>query len=75
MQEKDKIPVGKAKDISGQKYGRLTVLYRVAPPANITSNETCNRTEDLPIFLLFPTITTVPPSARTDHRATNHQAE
>lgn len=39
MQEKDKIPVGKAKDISGQKYGRLTVLYRVAPPANITTKK------------------------------------
>lgn len=39
MQKNDKIPVGKAKDICGQKYGRLTVLYRVAPPENITTKK------------------------------------
>lgn len=29
MQNKDEIPIGKAKDIRGQKFGKLTVLYRV----------------------------------------------
>ncbi len=28
----DEIPVGKAKDLSGKIFGRLTVLYRVKPP-------------------------------------------
>lgn len=28
----DEIPVGKAKDLRGQKFGKLTVLYRTKPP-------------------------------------------
>ena len=35
----DEIPVGLAKNIIGQKYGKLTVLYRVNPPNNITAKK------------------------------------
>ena len=33
--ETDEIPVGRAKDLRGQKFGRLTVLYRVEKPKNL----------------------------------------
>lgn len=33
--EIDEIPVGRAKDIRGQRFGRLTVLYRVKQPKNL----------------------------------------
>lgn len=35
--EIDEIPVGRAKDLRGQKFGKLTVLYRVATPPNISN--------------------------------------
>lgn len=35
----DEIPVGKAKNIIGQRYGRLTVLYRTQVPKNIQTKK------------------------------------
>lgn len=35
----DEIPVGLAKNIIGNRYGRLTVLYRVSPPASNTTKK------------------------------------
>lgn len=35
----NEIPVGKAKNIIGQKYGRLTVKYRVSTPSQITAKK------------------------------------
>ena len=32
--EKDEIPVGNAENLKGQKFGRLTVLYRTNPINN-----------------------------------------
>ncbi len=37
--EIDEIPVGKAKDLRGQKFGRLTVLYRTTPPKHIKNKK------------------------------------
>ena len=33
--EKDEIPLGKAENLKGQKFGKLTVLYRVKPPEHV----------------------------------------
>lgn len=35
----DEIPVGRAKNIIGQKYGRLTVLYRTLPPNTVKAKK------------------------------------
>lgn len=32
--ELDEMPLGKAKNLKGQRFGKLTALYRVYPPAN-----------------------------------------
>lgn len=38
--EKDEIPVGRAKDLRGQNFGKLTVLYRVKPPEHVKNKKT-----------------------------------
>lgn len=35
----DEIPLGKAKDLTGQKFKKLTVLYRCIPPDSYSKNE------------------------------------
>ena len=35
----DMIPVGKATNIIGKRYGKLVVLYRVEPPKTITTKK------------------------------------
>ena len=33
--EIDELPLGKAENLKGQKFGKLTVLYRVRPPEHV----------------------------------------